>query len=184
MASANVSYSTNWLQNYAINAANQNGIPPQYFLNFLNQESSWNPSAVGSAGELGIAQIIPGYHPAFTGDPLNPYASIDYAAATISTYARQFGSWSNGFAAWNAGPSAVAAGNIPNSTQAYVNSITGIPATSTQQIPSASLPQGSVTQGVTLPGATVQAGTVHSLAYLAGGALLMLAMLGLMKKRG
>ncbi len=172
---------TAYLQTYATNAANQNGIPVPYFLNFLQTESSFDPNAVGAKGEMGIAQIIPTYHPDVQ-NPFNPFESIDYAASTLAAYAAKFGSWEAAFATWNAGPSAVSSGHIPTSTQSYVNKITGggiglSPSVSNPMpggpasgsaSPSAktsSLPQGAKTFGI-----------------LAGGGLLLLAFLGMRGK--
>lgn len=114
------------LVSYATGAAESNGIPTDYFYAFLNAESGWNPSAVSNKGALGIAQIIPSYHPGV--DPLDPYSAIDYSAKTIRGYYDQFGSWEDAFAAWNAGPGAVKKyGGVPpyEETQNFVKKITG-----------------------------------------------------------
>lgn len=124
MASSNVQYAALNLKQYADDAAVRNGIPTDYFSRFITTESAWNPLAIGAAGEQGIAQIIPAYHPAIT-DPLDPYQSIDYAAQTIRGYFDKFGSWSSAFGAWNAGPTRAATGNFPASTRDYINKIVG-----------------------------------------------------------
>jgi soluble lytic murein transglycosylase-like protein len=170
---------TAYLQAYATNAATQNGVPVPYFLNFLNVESSFDPNTVGAKGEQGIAQIIPAYHPGVT-NPFDPFESIDYAAQTIAAYAAKFGSWSAAFATWNAGPSAVASGHIPTSTQSYVSKIIGDSAIAT--------PPQSNTQapGFTIAAAPTSSGTLSQAAktfgIIAGSGLLLLAFLGMRGK--
>lgn len=80
---------------------------------------------VSSAGALGIAQLVPKYHPGV--DPLDPYAAIDYAGRYLAENFRRFGSWKLALAAYNAGPGNVAKyGGIPpfEETQKYVAQIT------------------------------------------------------------
>ena len=112
------------LTNYAESSATSNGIPTDYFDNFIKQESAWNPEAVSNKGAIGIVQIVPKWHPGV--DPWDPYASIDYATKTIKGYYDQFGSWEEAFAAWNAGPGAVIKyGGVPpyKETQDFVKKI-------------------------------------------------------------
>lgn len=80
---------------------------------------------VSSAGAVGIAQIIPRYHPEV--NPLDPIASIDYAARFMRQLYNQFGSWALALAAYNAGPGNVRKyGGVPpfDETQKYVAEIT------------------------------------------------------------
>ena len=168
---------TSALQTYAVNAANQNGVPVTYFLNFLNAESGFNPDAVGAKGEMGIAQIIPVYHPEVS-NPFNPFESMDYAAKTLAGYNASFGSWESAFAAWNAGTGNVSQGIIPTSTQAYVNKITagGLPTSVSVATPQ--LTTNPVAPSLT-PSSSVPAKTFG---IIAGGGLLLLAFLGMRGK--
>lgn len=169
---------TSGLEAYATNAANQNGVPVPYFLNFLETESSFDPNAIGSRGEQGIAQIIPAYHPDVQ-NPFNPYESMDYAAKTLASYAARFGSWEAAFATWNAGPSAVASGQIPTSTQSYVNKIIGGGLTPSASV--ASPQQGQPTSATQSPSGLPQEAKTFGL--FAGLGLLLIAFLG-MKGKG
>ncbi len=82
-------------------------------------------STVSGAGAVGIAQIVPRWHPEV--DPLDPDASIDYAAKYLRALFVRFGSWSEALAAYNWGPGNVARhgmDNLPAETRAYVAQIT------------------------------------------------------------
>lgn len=67
---------------YAREVARKNGIPEELFLAQINQESGFNPNARSAAGAVGIAQIIPKFHP-----NVNPYD----AKASL----RYMGNWMN-----------------------------------------------------------------------------------------
>ena len=119
-------YSSASLRTYADGVAQANGIPVDFFRNFVAAESGWNPEAQSNKGAVGIVQIVPKWHPDV--DAWDPYASLDYAGGLIKKYADTFGSWDSAFAAWNAGPTAVTKyGGIPpyEETQNFVKKITG-----------------------------------------------------------
>jgi murein DD-endopeptidase MepM/ murein hydrolase activator NlpD len=94
----------------------------------VSQESSWNPDAVSPAGAIGLAQIIPRFHP--TVDPRDPVASLDYAAAWLSRLYRQYGSWRKALMAFNWGPGNLQNWNghpssLPAETRQYLDVILG-----------------------------------------------------------
>lgn len=115
------------------------GLPAGLLSRLLYQESRYRSDiiegrTVSAAGALGIAQIVPKWHPGV--DPLDPYAAIDYAAGYLRTLYRQFGSWDNALAAYNWGPGNVQkhlAANggtlnlaaLPAETRDYVTGIGG-----------------------------------------------------------
>ncbi len=99
------------LRAYARNAAIANGIDPNIFERQINAESAFNPNAVSKAGAVGIAQILPSWHPNV--DPTDPFASLDYAARLMRGYINHFGSWRLALIAYNAGPGRLMPGN-PN----------------------------------------------------------------------
>ena len=47
------------LKDYGREQARRFGIPPDGYVSLIAAESSWDPSAVGSSGELGLAQFMP-----------------------------------------------------------------------------------------------------------------------------
>ena len=113
-------------QAYARWIAQQYGIDPNIFYRQINQESRFNSAARGSSGEVGIAQIMPKFHPGV--DPSDPYASMDYAAKLMKQYYDQYQNWATALAAYNAGPGAVAQyGGVPpyETTQQYIQAILG-----------------------------------------------------------
>ncbi len=109
------------------------GLPRDLLARLLYQESRYRTDIISGkvasgAGALGIAQIVPKWHPNV--DPLDPVASIHYAARYLKSLKDRFGSWRLALAAYNWGP-----GNIskyasqperwPEETQKYVADILG-----------------------------------------------------------
>lgn len=118
-------------------AERNNGLPDGLLGRLLYQESRFREDIItgrvtSSAGAVGIAQIVPRWHPNV--DPLNPQDSIYYAAQYLAGLYRRFGSWQRALAAYNWGQ-----GNLnktinehgdlwirytPKETQNYVTEIT------------------------------------------------------------
>lgn len=90
------------LRAYARSAAVANGIDPNIFERQINAESAFDPNALSNAGAVGIAQILPSWHPNV--DPTDPYASLDYAARLMRGYLNHFSSYRLALVAYNAGP--------------------------------------------------------------------------------
>jgi soluble lytic murein transglycosylase-like protein len=78
------------------------GIDPTVFSRQINQESGFNPYIVSWAGAIGIAQIVPRWHPDI--DPYDARASLYYAANLMSSHLEHFGGdYAKALAAYNAG---------------------------------------------------------------------------------
>lgn len=114
----------------AVQAAQKYGIPPRVVVAQVQQESGFNPTARGKAGEIGIAQIIPRYHPGV--NPHDPVQSLDYLArflrVTADQMAQRYGpdmALVAAVAAWNAGTPTIASGVVPPTTVNYIASIFG-----------------------------------------------------------
>lgn len=104
----------------------KHGINPTYFLRQINQESGFNPNARSGAGAVGIAQIVPHWHPGV--DPTDPVASLDYAANWMSQLLKQHGgSWAQALSVYNSGkPDAYRDPNFAGGqTYRYVRTILG-----------------------------------------------------------
>lgn len=113
-------------------------MPENLLARLIYQESRYRKDiitgkTVSSAGAMGIAQIVPKWHPDV--DPLNPEQSIHYAAKYLSQLQRQFGDWPTALAAYNWGPGNVSnaqkkhgrswLNKAPRETQNYVGQIWG-----------------------------------------------------------
>ena len=113
-------------------------LPPSLLARLLYQESRYRDDIISgrlksSAGAIGIAQIVPRWHPNV--DPYNPRDSIFYAAGYLRDLYDQFGSWARALAAYNYGPGnlrkAINANGdnwiavVPTETQNYVTQILG-----------------------------------------------------------
>jgi soluble lytic murein transglycosylase-like protein len=107
------------------------GLPTNLLARLIYQESRYRPEIIdgtvrSSAGAVGIAQIVPRWHPGV--DATDPAASIDYAAKYLADLKRQFGSWSLALAAYNWGPGNLKAQGIaaaPAETRNYIAQISG-----------------------------------------------------------
>lgn len=117
-------------------AAASAGIPPEYFVRQINEESSFNPNAVSPAGAVGIAQFLPSTAASLGINPYDPvsslYGAARYMAQLDNSYA---GDYAKALAAYNAGPPAVthavnSGGSnwlayMPLETQHYVHVVVG-----------------------------------------------------------
>lgn len=77
-----------------------------------------------SAGAVGLMQIVPRWHPDV--DPLDPIASIDYAARYLKKMYERFGSWELALAAYNWGPGNLSRKGLsyaPTETRNYIAEI-------------------------------------------------------------
>lgn len=100
-----------------MSAEYQHGMPRYLLARLLYQESRYRQDIISgqvksSAGAVGIAQIVPKWHPNV--DPLNVAESINYAAAYLTRLKNQFGDWETALAAYNWGQ-----GNVNNAMKAY-----------------------------------------------------------------
>jgi hypothetical protein len=114
----------------AITQAEQaNNLPPTLLARVLYQESRFRPEIINGtvkskAGAIGIAQIVPKWHPGV--NPYNPTESIAYAAGYLRQLFNQFGSWDKALAAYNWGPGNLKAAGLdraPAETRDYVAQI-------------------------------------------------------------
>ncbi len=112
------------------------GIPPDYFVRQINQESGFNPTAVSWAGAVGIAQFMPGTAATIGVDPWNPTQAMQGAARLMASYENQYGgNYTMALAAYNGGTGTVqyavtsCGANwrncLPPETQNYLNIILG-----------------------------------------------------------
>ncbi len=121
----------NGLGKVIASAAKANGLDPALLAGLLDHESmGFNPDVIAgrrlsSAGAVGVAQIMPQYHPGV--NPKDPIASIQYAAKYLNQLRQQFGSLNLAIYAYNAGPNAVRqyGGPIPGDaeSQGYLKNV-------------------------------------------------------------
>lgn len=97
-------------------------MPVGLFLAQISQESGWNPKARSPAGAIGIAQIVPRWHPGV--NPNDPVASLKYAARLMASHYKKYGTWKDALSAYNSGrPWEVGQGI--SETNNYVKTILG-----------------------------------------------------------
>ena len=113
------------------------GIPAEYFVRQMNQESAFNPNAVSPAGAEGIAQFMPGTAAGLGINPWDPVQALRAAADLMASYTRSYGgNYAMSLAAYNAGTGAVQHATyicgsswmncLPSETRNYIYVIMGI----------------------------------------------------------
>ncbi|TXN39682.1 lytic transglycosylase domain-containing protein [Methylobacterium sp. WL7] len=119
------------LTKFIEHTADASGLPVDFFLKLLQQESGLDHRAVSRAGAQGVAQFMPATATE-RGliDPFDPFEAIPKAAEFLREQRAAFGSLGLAAAAYNAGPQRVRnwlAGRsaLPQETKAYVAKITG-----------------------------------------------------------
>jgi hypothetical protein len=114
--------------------AERYGVDPDIFVRLIQQESSFNPTAVNErTGATGLAQVMgptaqdPGFGVAPLRDRMDPVENLRFGAEYLSAMLRKYdGDYPRALAAYNAGFGKVdEAGGIPNfrETQNYVANI-------------------------------------------------------------
>jgi soluble lytic murein transglycosylase-like protein len=115
------------VEDLIIAIARQYGIPQDIALGLARRESGLRQDAIGPRGEIGIMQLMPSTARELGVDPYDTLQNIDGGLRYLRQQYDRFGDWGLALAAYNAGPSRVARGDIPVSTQNYVQDILGMP---------------------------------------------------------
>jgi len=113
------------------------GIPADYFVRQIEEESGFNPNSVSPAGAVGIAQFLPGTAAGLGINPWDPIQALRGAAKLMANYAHQYGGdYAKALAAYNGGSGTVqyAVNNcganwlncLPGETRHYIYIIMGI----------------------------------------------------------
>ncbi len=116
-------------------AAEEYGLPKDYFARLIYKESRFDVRAVSPVGAQGVAQFMP-QTAKIRGlqDPFDPRQAIPASASFLADLKAQFGNFGLAAAAYNGGPNRVArwlargSGRLPAETEDYVQSITFRPA--------------------------------------------------------
>lgn len=141
-------------------AARINHVPVSLLTRLIWTESRFRAGAVSPKGAQGIAQFMPSTA-AERGlaDPFDPEQAVPKAARLVADLTRQFGNVGLAAAAYNAGADRVASwlagsGRLPIETQAYVISVTGIPAEDWKRVGAQAKTEDDVDGGDTCAAAT------------------------------
>lgn len=109
-------------------AARSAGIPPRLVAAVTSVESAWNPSAVSSAGAIGLMQLMPGTARELGVNPWDPGMNLLGGATYLRRQLDRFSDLALGVAAYNAGPARVEAflrssAVLPVETTRYVDRV-------------------------------------------------------------
>ncbi len=116
----------NW-RPFARTEASTFGIDPTMFERQIQAENNFNPTGTSPAGAVGIAQIVPQYHPGVNAN--DPAESLAYAAGLMKQYLQDYnGDWVQALVRYNGGQGAVDAWNYGQpyaESKAYVAKVLG-----------------------------------------------------------
>lgn len=112
------------IQSMIVRVAKEEGVDPAIMLAIAQQESGFNPNAVGDGGKsFGLFQIYSSAHPDYKGGT-DPEANARYATRLFKGLLNQNnGSVNRALWAYNAGQGNVNKGIFPSSTKQYINNI-------------------------------------------------------------
>ena len=94
----------------ASQAAAAYGVPPNIFSALINQESGWQPYALGSSGEVGFTQLMPNTAASLGVNAWDPVSNLYGGASYLSGLFKKYGNWTDALAAYNAGTPSSSAG--------------------------------------------------------------------------
>jgi hypothetical protein len=86
-----------------VSAAQSAGVAPNYIAALAEIESTWNPNNVSGSGAIGLMQIMPKFHPGYTGGK-DPQANLNYGAKYYATLLKKYGDPVKAAGAYNSGP--------------------------------------------------------------------------------
>lgn len=129
VSTSKVSANTNArdIQSMIVRIAKEEGVDPAIMLSIAQQESGFNPNAVGDGGKsFGLFQIYSSAHPDYKGGT-DPEANARYATRLFKGLLNQNnGSVNRALWAYNAGQGNVNKGVLPASTKQYINNIAAL----------------------------------------------------------
>ena len=121
------------LRRVAAGAAWQHNLPVTFFVNLIQQESSFQKFAISRAGAVGIAQFMPSVA-IWRGleNPFEPDSALVESARYLAELRNEFGNIGLAAAAYNAGPGRLRSWlergrPLPAETRLYVLAVTGTP---------------------------------------------------------
>ena len=109
----------------ATDKAEKYGVPVALFLAQIQSESSWDPTAVSSAGAEGLGQLMPGTAAGLGCDnPFDPEQNLEASAKYMRSLYEEFGDWNYALAAYNGGSNSIDAGEpLPGWAQDYIDMV-------------------------------------------------------------
>lgn len=139
------------IQQQIVSTAPSYGIDPTLALNVAHAESAFNPSAVSSAGAIGVFQLMPATAAGLGVNPYDATQNINGGLSYLSSLISEFGNTSQALAAYNWGPGNVSNAianygddwfdHLPTVTQNYVSGILGSsPDSSATSVPDGLIP--------------------------------------------
>lgn len=99
------------------------GVPPSLAVAVAQKESGFNQSAVGSSGEIGVFQLMPGTAAQLGVNPSDLDQNVQGGLTYLQSLYSRFGNWTQALQAYNGGPGNVANGTVSPAAQSYAASV-------------------------------------------------------------
>jgi len=106
--------------------AERYGVDPEIYNRLIAKESSWNPNAKGSAGEVGYTQIMaetamdPGFGVTPIKDRSDPIDNLRFGAEYLGALLKEYdGDYNKALMAYNGGPGNVNRGTVSGDAKKY-----------------------------------------------------------------
>ncbi len=106
-------------------AAGRYSVPPSLALAVATRESGLNQSAVGTSGERGVFQLMPGTASDLGVDPTNLEQNVDGGVRYLSQLYQKLGDWRLALEAYNGGIGNVQRGTVSSAAQSYADALLG-----------------------------------------------------------
>ena len=118
------------------------GVPPSIALAVAQKESSFNPNARGSAGEIGLFQLMPKTADSLNVDPNDVTQNISGGVSFLAQLYQRYGNWTAALSAYNSGSPTRSTG-YANSVLAIAGGDPGVSSSAALTIPDSSMLEGS-----------------------------------------
>lgn len=99
------------------------GVPSSLALAVAQRESGLNQGAVGSSGEIGVFQLMPGTARQLGVNPSDLSQNVSGGLRYLSDLYKQFGDWGLALQAYNGGPSHVSSGTVSGPAKSYARAV-------------------------------------------------------------
>jgi len=111
------------VSDFIASQASSYGVPPPLAVAVAQKESGFNQAAVGSSGEIGVFQLMPGTAAQLGVNPSDLDQNVQGGLTYLQQLYNQFGNWTQALQAYNGGPGNVVNGTVSPAAQSYAASV-------------------------------------------------------------
>lgn len=111
------------IQNLIASLAPSYNVPSSLALAVAKQESGFNQGAVGSSGEIGVFQLMPGTASQLGVNPSDLDQNVQGGLSFLASLFSKYGNWTQALEAYNGGPTNVNNGTVSAAAQNYATNV-------------------------------------------------------------